>query len=179
MRYVALLRAINVGGSRRMKMKELRSVFTTIGLSDPVTLLQSGNVVFSPDSEDPEGLTAAIENAIGLAFGFDVEVVLRTGPDLEAIVADHPFRQEQLDDLRMAHVMFFKDPPPADRFSDLRAAHDGPEELVLQGRELYIHYPEGSGRSRLTGSSIEKALDRPGTARNWNTVLKIAESSAV
>ena len=162
-----------------MKMAELRSVFTTIGLSDPVTLLQSGNVVFSSDRSDPEGLAREIENAIGLAFGFHVDVVIRTGTEVAGILTDHPFTEDQLEDPRMAHVMFFKNPPGAGPYGDFKAAHEGTEEVVLEGREMYIHYPEGSGRSRLTGSAIEKALGERGTARNWNTVLKIAKEMAV
>jgi uncharacterized protein (DUF1697 family) len=162
-----------------MKMAELRSVFTTIGLSESVTLLQSGNVVFSSDRSDPEGLASEIENAIGLAFGFHVDVVIRTRTEVARIITDHPFTEDQLDDPRMAHVMFFMEPPEAGLYGDLKAAHEGTEEMTINGRELYIHYPEGSGRSRLSGTAIERILGAKGTARNWNTVLKIAEEMAI
>jgi uncharacterized protein (DUF1697 family) len=75
----------------------------------------------------------------------------------------------------MAHVTFFKKRPQSEGFDELRAGYDGPEEMSLVGRELFIYYPGGSGRSNLTGKSLEKALGVPGTARNWNTVLKIGE----
>lgn len=173
MSYVALLRGINVGGNRRIKMDPLKSVFRTIGLTDPVALLQSGNIMFASDEGDIQALTKEIENAVELAFGFRVDVVIRTGREMAELLDSHPFTETQLEDPRMAHVMFFKDHPDPDRYGDLRAAHEGPEEIRLIGHELFIHYPDGSGRSRLTGSAIEKFLGAKGTARNWNTILKI------
>ncbi len=178
MNYVALLRGINVGGNRRMKMDELKSVFRTIGCADPVTILQSGNVTFASDDGDIQALTKEIENAVELAFGFGVDVLIRTGREMATLLDSHPFSETQLEDPRMAHVMFFNDFPDPDRYSDLRASHEGPEEISLIGRELFIHYPDGSGRSRLSGTAIEKVLGTRGTARNWNTVLKIAEKLA-
>lgn len=162
-----------------MRMEELRSVFTTIGLSDPVTLLQSGNVIFDSDRSEPESLSSEIENAIGLAFGFHVDVVIRTATEVAAVISDHPFTEDQLNDPRLAHVMFFKESPGAASYGDLQAAHEGTEEMTITGRELYIHYPDGSGRSRLSGTAVERALGARGTARNWNTVLKIADRMAI
>lgn len=158
-----------------MKMEELRSALRTIGLADPTTVLQSGNVIFDSDRADEKMLAEQIENAIELAFGFRSKVIMRLGSEIDMLVSDHPFSDAQLEQPKLAHVIFLKEEPAPDRFTELRAAHDGVEEITLQGSELYLFYPDGSGRSRLTGANIEKALGTPGTARNWNTVLRIAE----
>lgn len=172
MRYVVLLRGINVGGNKRIKMADLRSALVRAGIDDPSTLLQSGNVVFN--SNAPGGtITDIVEATIEGEFGFHCDVIVRTDQDLEAITTKHPFTGDQLTDPRMAHVVFLRGAPDRPGFDELRIANQGPEEMTLDGRELYIHYPDGSGSSRLTGKVIEKCLGTSGTARNWNTVLKI------
>jgi len=158
-----------------MKMEELRSALRTIGLADPATVLQSGNVIFDSDRAEPKTLAAQIENAIELTFGFRGEVIMRLGSEVDRLVSNHPFTEAQLEHPKMAHVMFLKEAPDPGGFRELRAAHDGVEEITLEGSELYLFYPEGSGHSRLSGANIEKALGTRGTARNWNTVLRIAE----
>ena len=132
-------------------------------------------MIFDSDNPEQKSLAAQIENAIELAFGFRSEVIIRLGSDVDRLVSNHPFTEAQLEHPKMAHVMFLKEEPDPGRFTELRAAHDGAEEITLEGRELYLFYPDGSGRSRLSGANIEKALGTPGTARNWNTVLRIAE----
>ncbi len=172
--YVVLLRGINVGGNRRIKMADLKAALAGSGITDPTTLLQSGNVVLESNA-DSSALTDIVETTIATGFGFHSDAIVRTSDEFEAVYSGHPFTPDQLDEPRMSHVMFFKTPPRSKSFDELRAGYDGPEEMTLKGRELFIYYPDGSGRSNLTGKSLEKALGVPGTARNWNTVLKILE----
>jgi uncharacterized protein (DUF1697 family) len=174
-KYVVLLRGINVGGSHRIKMADLKSALDGAGINDPTTLLQSGNVVLESNA-DSSALTDIVETTIATGFGFHSDAIVRTSDQFEAVHSAHPFTPAQSDDPRMEHVMFFKKRPKNEGFDELRASYDGPEEMTLIGQELFIYYPDGSGRSNLTGKSLEKALGVPGTARNWNTVLKIRDA---
>lgn len=172
--YVVLLRGINVGGHNRIKVADLKDVLTSAGLHKPVTLLQSGNIVVDSNASG-EALSDIIETTIESSFGFHTTVILRIGDEFQSVVENHPFAAGQLEDPRMAHVMFLKSAPNRHGFDELCIAHEGPDEMMLAGSELFIYYPEGSGRSKLNAKAIEKFLDTTGTARNWNTVTKISE----
>lgn len=170
--YVVLLRGINVGGNKRMKMGDLRDALAAAGIDDPRTLLQSGNVVMESNA-DTAALIDIVETTIQSTFGFQSTVIVRTADEIRGLLADHPFTPEQIEDPRFAHVAFCRDQPDRDGFEALQEAHEGPEEMRLVGRELFVFYPDGSGRSKLTNSVIEKHLATPTTSRNWNTVEKI------
>lgn len=155
-------------------MADLRTALARAGIENATTLLQSGNVLLKSNA-GTDDLTDIVETTIETAFGFGSDVIVRMTSDIDTVVGDHPFSTDQLEDPRMAHVVFLRSEPETERYSDMQAAHEGPEELTLAGLDLYIHYPDGSGRSKLIGTSIEKALGVVGTARNWNTVLKIKD----
>ena len=171
--YVLLLRGINVGGNKRVKMAELKDALSAVGLDNPHTLLQSGNVVVDSNADTP-ALVDIVETTIESTFGFQSTVIARSAAEFRSLFAEHPFTSEQIEDPRFAHVGFCRDKPDRDGFEALQEAHVGPEEMKLIGRELFVYYPEGSGRSKLTNSVIEKHLGTPTTSRNWNTILKIA-----
>ncbi|MEX2133759.1 MAG: DUF1697 domain-containing protein [Acidimicrobiia bacterium] len=170
--YIVLLRGINVGGNKRIKMSDLREALTAVGIEDPRTLLQSGNVVVESNA-DTAALVDIVETTIQSTFGFHSSVIVRTADEIRELLANHPFTAEQIEDGRFAHVGFCRDNPDRDGFESLHEAHEGPEEMRLVGRELFVYYPDGSGGSKLTNSVIEKHLATPTTSRNWNTVEKI------
>ncbi|MGF1618081.1 MAG: DUF1697 domain-containing protein [Acidimicrobiia bacterium] len=170
--YLVLLRGINVGGNKRIKMGDLRDALIAAGIEDPRTLLQTGNVVVESNA-DTAALVDIVETTIQSTFGFQSTVIVRTADEFREVVKNHPFSAEQIEDGRFAHVGFCRDEPDRDGFEALQEAHEGPEEIKLVGRELFVYYPDGSGRSKLTNSVIEKHLGTPTTSRNWNTVEKI------
>jgi uncharacterized protein (DUF1697 family) len=172
-RYIVLLRGVNVGGNKRIKMAELRDALSAVGLEDPKTVVQSGNVVVDSNADTP-ALGDIVETTIESTFGFHSTVIVRTAEEFRRVIIDHPFTSEEIEDPRFAHVAFCRDGPDRDGFDALQEGHEGPEELKLVGRELYVYYPEGSGRSKLINSVIEKHLGTPTTSRNWNTVQKLA-----
>ncbi len=155
-----------------MKMAQLRDALTAAGLQDPRTLLQSGNVVVESNA-DTSALVDIVEVTIQSTFAFHSTVIVRTAVELSGLLANHPFTVEQIEDGRFAHVGFCRDQPDSDGFDALQEAHEGSEEMTLVGRELFVYYPDGSGRSKLTNSMIEKHLATPTTSRNWNTVEKV------
>ena len=173
-RYVVLLRGINLGKARQVAMPRLREVLTTQGHGDVRTHLRSGNVVL--DSPLPEEeLAAAVRGAIEEEFGFEVPVVVRTGEEMAAVVRGDPFATEATDPARYL-VTFMAEPPPKDRVDALPPADVG--DYLVRGRELYLWLPDGIQNTPLASWKWDKLLGVPGTARNWNTVTKLAELSA-
>jgi uncharacterized protein (DUF1697 family) len=163
-RYVGLLRAVNVGGTGKLPMADLRAMCTEIGLRDVATYIASGNVVFSSDL-DAAAVKALIEARLTIYAGKLMPVMVRNAAEIAAVLTENPF----VDAPGSRVVSVFLDaPPPADALSLARHAKD--EEMALGAREIYVHYPQGQGVSKL---KIPAAAD--GTARNMNTVAKLAE----
>ncbi|MEU8624733.1 DUF1697 domain-containing protein [Streptomyces sp. NPDC048669] len=174
--YAALLRGINVGGHRKVPMAELRTLLTGLGHGDVRTHLQSGNAVFSSDSDDENALAAGLEQAIAQQFGFDVPCLVRDGGYLAAVAAACPFPAAELE-AKQLHVTYFDQPVDAARFAPLDAAAFLPEEFRLGDRALYLYAPDGLGRSKLGAALARPSLNKglTGTSRNWNTVTTLVE----
>lgn len=171
--YIALLRGINVGGHKRVPMAELRTAFEALGHRQVATYVQSGNVVFSSDL-DRRTLAAGIERALLDHFGFDIPVIVRSERELAAVARRHPFAANQDDPTKLA-VLFLAAAPAAEDVDEFDAARFAPDEFVVDGSELYVHYPNGTGRSKLTIDAVERALKSSATGRNWRTVGKLLE----
>jgi uncharacterized protein (DUF1697 family) len=167
-RYVGLLRGVNVGGKNTVPMAQLRAVVTSLGHSAVITYIQSGNLIFTSDKPvAPKSL----ETAIATEFGVDIVVVLRTPAELKKIVAANPFASA---DLSKVHVGFMSGKPPPAAVSKLEPDLFLPEEFVIKGTELYVHLPNGMGRTKLM-AYLGRRLTVPTTVRNWNTVMKLVE----
>ncbi len=171
---IALLRAVNVGGRNRIGMDDLRSICESLGLRDVETYVQSGNAVFRTAAGSLDRLAARMEDAIGKRLGFRPAVILRTAPELRETIARNPFAARGgLDPARLL-VTFLAAEPSAEARAKLAAIRASPEEMHLAGRELFVYYPNGAGRSKFPQAAVERALKIAGTARNWNTVTKLA-----
>lgn len=170
---ISLIRGINVGGHNLVKMDVLRTLHEALGLAEVRTYIQSGNVVFRTKLKDPGAIGRKIEDAIEKGHGFRPVVMVRTAAELRDVVARNPFAGRSGLDPRKLAVSFLTGWPEAAGAEKLRSVNVGPEELHLSGRELYIYFPDGMGRSKLTPVLIEKTLKAAGTARNWNTVAKL------
>ena len=174
MKYIALLRAINVAGHNLVAMSDLRELIEQLGFTEVQTLLQSGNVVFHGPRKSAAALERQLEAATAKELGVTTDYLVRTDKAWQAIIAANPFPKEATDDPGHLVLMPLKSSPrPAD-VKALQAAIRGPEQIAVRGSELYATYPAGIGRSKLTIALIEKKLGVRGTGRNWNTVLKLA-----
>lgn len=172
-RYVALLRGINVGGKNKIAMQDLRAMFEAAGMANPRTLLQSGNVVF--DSIEPAAaLEAKLEADSAKRLGLAVDYFVRDAAHWRAIIQNNPYRQQAGAEPSRLMVTCLKSAPDAGALAALQGAIPGREQLHGEGRELYVYYPDGMGKSKLDAGWIDRKLKLSGTARNWNTVLKIA-----
>ena len=175
--YVSMLRAVNVGGSGLIKMEALREAYEAIGLADVRTLLQSGNVVFRSGLTDRARLVKRIMQEIERRFDLQIEVILRTLAEVASIVDRGPVLSPRADKSKLL-VMFLASVPDAAAQAALKKWHKDKalkEMLELRGPEIYLSYPDGVGRSKLTSGVIESKLDTAGTARNWNTLVKLVE----
>jgi len=149
---VSMLRGVNVGGHNMIKMEALRALYTSLKLRDPRTYVQSGNVVFHAAARDLVKLGVQIEKAIEQSVGFRPTVVLRTAAEMRDVVERNPFAgRSGIEPGKLAVVFLARDPgqEALDRLVSLQPA---PEELRVGGRELYVYYPEGMGRSKFSAA---------------------------
>ena len=174
MRYVALLRGINLAGHKMVAMADLRAALTKLGFSDVSTLLQSGNAVFTAKKTGPSALEVQIEKEIETRFKMQVDIHVRDAGELAAVIGENPFRKEAESAPSQFLVTFYREPVDQALVRSLQAAISGPEKVRCVGRHLYMTFPEGIGNSK-AALLIDKMLRAKGTARNWNTVTKIAK----
>ena len=170
--HVALLRGINVGGHHKVPVAELRALFEQLGHTGVTTYVQSGNVLFTSETLDEPTTTGGVARALHDRFGFDIPVVVRTTAELATAAARQPYAAAQPDHAKL-HVFFLADEPAPEAIANLDPARFVPDEFTFEGRHLYAHYPNGAGRSGLTGDRIERACGTTATARNWRTVTKL------
>src|SRR5258708_3320244 len=175
---IALLRGINVGGHRPVAMSDLRDLITGLGFDSARSMLQSGNLVFRGDAQTGEILERLLEAEAETRLGLHADFLIRSAKEWKEVVVRNPFRKEAARDPGHLVVMFLKAAANAKDVKAVQAQIAGPEVIRADGRHLYIVYPAGIGKSRVTNTLIEKKLGIRGTARNWNTVLKIAALAA-
>jgi uncharacterized protein (DUF1697 family) len=173
--FVSMLRAVNVGGGSRIKMDALKELYASLGFNDVRTLLASGNVLFRSRIKSREQLGKRIMQEIERRLDLRVEVILRTLAEIESVVERGPVLSPQADMSKLL-VMFLAGVPDAQSQAQLLKTHKGSEMIEIRGPEIYLYYPDGVGRSRLSGAAIENQLRVSGTARNWNTLIKLIEA---
>jgi uncharacterized protein (DUF1697 family) len=170
---IALIRGINVGSTRSLPMKQLCELCVEAGLKNPRTYIQSGNVAFIAAKRDLSSAARKLEDAIEGARGFRPSVILRTREELAAAIEANPFAARAKAEPAKLLIMFLHDKPAAGAADAIQGVKRDAEQLRLIGRELFIDFPNGIGRSKLALPALEKALGTPGTTRNWNTTLKL------
>jgi len=172
---ISMLRGVNVGGHNKIKMEALRALYESLKLRDAQTYVQSGNVIFRTDERDVSRLTKRIEDGIERKFGFRPSVILRTAAEMKDVIAKNPFAKRRGIEPSKLLVSFLASDPGEEAREKVRQMKGDPEELRIEGRELYIYFPNGIGRSKLPWARLEKTLKTPGTGRNWNSVTKMME----
>jgi uncharacterized protein (DUF1697 family) len=181
--FVALLRAVNVGGQNKIPMAELRQRLSAIGLDDVRTYVQSGNVVFTAEGDDPGEQAATVHDVIEQAFDADVQVLALTAEQMAHVKSGNPFFRDGVDEKHL-HVTFLFAPVKAAAFADLELPAEEGEEAALGGEDsladriVYLHLPHGYGRSKLGNPWFERVLKTPATSRNWRTVVTLAKLSS-
>jgi uncharacterized protein (DUF1697 family) len=170
---ISMLRGVNVGGHNKIKMDDLRTLYRSLKLEDPRTYVQSGNVIFRTNEKNSPPLAKKIQDAIEGKFGFRPEVIVRTTEELRSAIAASPFASRRNLEPGKILVTFLAGKPGPNAHATLLSLKAHPEELHLSGRELYIYFPDGAGKSKLPWSKVEKLVQTTGTARNWSSVTKM------
>ncbi len=178
--YVALLRAVNVGGTGKIAMADWRKLLEGLGYMNVQTYIQSGNGVFdAPESAAKVG--AAVAAALENLMGAHVDVILRTHDELSGLIAANPFAKEAAGNGALVHVGFLAGPAGKEAAAALQGIVEKyparRDRFHLAGNHIYFHFPDGAAETKFSGKSLDKAIGVPGTGRNWNTVLKLHEMS--
>ena len=173
-RYVALLRSVNVAGHGRVAMDELRASFDALGYTGVTTYIQTGNVLFTAGSRSEAGIAAAIEQRLAEDFGDSPAVLVRGVADLLRVGTSSPYAKAGADPARH-HVTFLATLPPQAALDALSLPPSGRDELVIDGKEIYVHTPDGYANTKYTGTFLERRLGVVSTTRNWNTVTKLCD----
>jgi len=172
---ISMLRGVNVGGHNRISMDALRALYESLGMEDAQTYVQSGNVVFKTKEHDAVKLATKIQNGIQKKLACKPEVILRSVAELEDVTAKSPFAKRRDVEPSKLLVLFLAGKPSSEGREKVLAIKANPEQLHMRGREVYIYFPNGMGKTKLPWTRIEKILGTLGTGRNWNSVTKLLE----
>jgi uncharacterized protein (DUF1697 family) len=170
-----MLRGVNVGGHNKIKMEALKALYEFLGFESPETYVQSGNVIFRTKEKNFAAVAKRIQEGIERKFGFRPDVILRTASELRNVIARNPFAKRRNLDPGSFLVTFLAGEPSAEGRANLLKINMAPEEVRIDGRELYAYYPNGLARPKVPWAKIERTLKTSGTGRNWNSVNKLLE----
>lgn len=175
--YISLLKGINVGGHKKIKMADLKAMYVRLGAKDVVTYIQSGNVLFREEETDITTLTLRLESAIQETFGFHVSIICITAAYLQELAHDNPFITDRKENTDLLHLTFLADVPKQENLNLFHSQTFPPDEIALQGKALYLFCPLGYGKTKYAPDYIERKLKVITTTRNWKTVMKLIELS--
>ncbi|WP_378178984.1 DUF1697 domain-containing protein [Aquimarina sp. SS2-1] len=178
--YIALLRGINVGGHKKIKMADLKQSFEDLGFSDVLTYIQSGNVIFKDILDDPSVIQTKIKAGIKKQFGFDISVLVITRQILSEVLQNNPFadtlKKSEMDGKKMYFMLLFDQPDPA-VVKEFTSISFDPEVFVITKNVIYLYAYNGYGKTKLNSNFFEKKLGCDATARNLSTMSKLLELS--
>jgi uncharacterized protein (DUF1697 family) len=172
---ISMLRGINVGGHNVIKMDALRALYESLGMLGAQTYVQSGNVVFRTNERNTVRLAKKIQDGIEKNFSCKPEIILRSAAELEETIARNPFAKRRDIEPGKLLVLFLANEPNSEGRKKVLAIKTDPEELHMSGREVYIYFPNGMGKTKFPWAKIDKLLGTAGTGRNWNSVNKLLE----
>ena len=169
---ISLLRGINVSGHKKVKMADLKALYASLGLDDVTTYVQSGNVIFRSDAP-PESLPALINAAIETTFGFSTDILIRTMADWCRLIEQNPFSKDSSVDRSKLYATLLAETPSQQAIQALSEIKAQPDDYHLDGQTIYLHCPNGYGRTKLSNNFWEKKLKIRATTRNWKTVNQL------
>lgn len=168
--YIALLRGINIGPHKRMKMEKLRASCERLGFAEVKTYIQSGNVIFKAPKLSPAALSKKLGECIVKDFGFSAEVISRGREEMKSVIDDNPFIKDRGIDLSKLHVLFLLEPASSAALKKLRELTLAPDRTHSSGKEIYFYFPNGVSGSSLWKHPLDRVTGVAGTMRNWKTV---------
>jgi len=173
--YISMLRGINVGRTKRVKMDELKEIYNSLNFKDVKTYIQSGNVIFQFENIDTTELKIKIENKLRESLGFDVVVVIRTKEELKKIINENPLKKE---DITHTYITFLSNTPSEKLFNEIKINIDSKikstnDKIIIYPKEVYLFLPDGYGRTKLNNNFFEKELKVTSTTRNLKSAKKL------
>lgn len=174
-KYLAILRGINVGGKRKLKMAELKEQLVSLGLGQIQTYIQSGNLVFLAEEQNPNDLAQQIAQKIETDYGFEVPVIVKDEVSLKKVFENNPFLGSEEIDISHLHVTFLAKEASEDGLETVLKTQDAPNEIKIGEEALYLFCPQGYSKTKFTNGFLEKKLQVTATTRNWKTVTKLVE----
>jgi len=171
--YISILRGINVGGNRIIKMDALGALYTELGCCNVLTYIQSGNVIFRHIGINPDELETRIAGKITETFNFDVPVIVKELEEMSQIIADNPFTKGTSREIAHMHVTFLSGKPEGEKFLHIKDGQFLPDEFALANKSIYLYCPNGYGKTKLTNSFWESKLNLQATTRNWKTATEL------
>lgn len=175
MKYIALLRGINIGRKNRVKMADLKEFFELMDFKNTRTYLQSGNVIFEHNLDNTEKIASEIEKGLIKTYEFPVNVIVMTKNELKDVINNNPFINEDNVEIDKLHVIFLQEIPNKEIVSDLDMKKSENEKFKIIGKEIYLYLPNGYAKTKLNNNIFEKKLNTIATTRNWKTVNKLLE----
>ncbi len=169
--YIAILRGINVSGQKIVNMAELRQLLSNLGFQDLDTYIQSGNIVFKAD-QNSDKIQGTIRENILSRFGFEVPTLVLPTVEWAMVIQENPYKDK---DLGKLHVTFLASQPDKQLIESLRPSPNPNESYLVKGKVIYLHCPDGYGRTKINNMFFERKLKTTATTRNWKTCLKLWE----
>jgi uncharacterized protein (DUF1697 family) len=171
--YISILRGINVGGNRIIKMEALREMYEEMGFENIQSYIQSGNVIFQYKDSKTNDLASKVSHQIAARFGFEVPVILMELNELETLVSENPFAKETNRDISFMHLTFLSEIPDPEKFGKISNEYRTSDEYRYFDKVIYLYCPNGYGKTMFTNGFFEKILDVTATTRNWKTALEL------
>ncbi len=176
--FISLLRGINVGGQKQIRIPELAKLYEDAGFTNVRTYVQSGNIIFDTSERDQSVLSEVIERRILKIYKFSVEAFIRTPKDFKQLSDNNPFLKARHEDPAKLHVTFLKSTPAKSQINKIEIPDGSTDEYYIKEKEIYLFCPNGYGRTKLSNTFFEKKLDIPATTRNWNTINALYKITA-
>lgn len=173
--YIAMLRGINIGPHKRMKMEKLRASCDALGFNKVKTFIQSGNIVFHAGKMSAAAVSKKLEEQIVKDFGFSADVITRSKDEMENVVKRNPLLKEPSLDPAKFHVVFLSENPQPAALKKLESLTLAPDRVHHSGKEIYFYFPNGVSGSSIWKHPLDRVLSVTGTMRNWNTVNSLYE----
>jgi uncharacterized protein (DUF1697 family) len=176
--YISFLRGINMGGNKKVSIQDLKKIYESLGFNEVKTFGLSGNVIFKSKEEKPSTLAGKIERKLKEVLGFEIVVLIRTKEELEKIIKANPFSKLSKEELSKVAVAFLSEIPSKDNLGEIDKIKDISEKFIIANREIYLFFPNGYGRTKLTNNFFEKKLKVRATTRTLrvtNKLMNLAE----
>ena len=169
--YISILRGINVGGQKKIRMADLKTLYERLKFKEITTYIQSGNVIFNTDKSLPrQEISKRIEEKITEKYNFIVPVIIRTKSEMVKTFSDNPFLDRKDINPERLHVTFLAGLPKQADKKRIEKLEFPPDEFIIDGKEIYLHCPNGYGKTKLSNNFFENRLNVTATTRNWRTI---------